>query len=334
MRQEPGRGLHRQLARRPRQRACRRARQRTGARARVAGRRLPVTDHQLGREPALPAGAVAVPARRAAAPAPGRHDQDAAGRQRPVVEMPAVRVVDRLDQLADHGQPGAGVETVAVPVEIVVQAHLVRPVTEDQRRARLVAFQPVDLDDPRMVDPVQHQELAAGGRLPLRPLGLPRGPLDEVDPHPSPLGGDLDVGGMVVLPGRAGVERRELQLPGAHPLVAPAAGDPGRRQQPGQGLRQLGGDPLPFVAQRRVQQAGPDRRQRHAAPAAPAAAAAAAVAGALIGGAAGGASLGAEDPVELVVGELDPQGRVRQEDHRLDERDPRPRPARAAGVLQ
>lgn len=244
--------------------------------------------------------------------------------------MPAVCVGDRLGQLADHAQPSAGVEAVTEAVEIVVQAHLVRPMAEDQRRARLVAFQPVDLDDPRMVDPVQDQELAAGDRLPVRPLGLPGGPFDEVDPHPASLGGDLGMGGVVVLPGRTGVERRKLQLPGADLLVTPAAGDPDRRQQRGQGLRQRRGDPLPLVAQRRVQQTRPDRRQRHAA--ATAATAPASPVGVPLGGAARGAALGAEDPVKLVVGELDPQGRVRQEDRRLDERDLRS--ARAAGVLQ
>ncbi len=181
LRQVPVRGLDGERDRGLRHRAGQLPRRRVD----VAGRCLPVADDQPGGEPAPLALCLVVAA------AGGRHDEDAAGRERPVVEVAAVRVVERLGNLADHAQPGAGVEPVAVPGEVVVEAHLVGVVAEDQGRAGLMLLQAVDLDDALVIDPVEDEELTLGCRLPGAALGLARSRLHQVDPHAAARGGHL-----------------------------------------------------------------------------------------------------------------------------------------------
>ncbi len=259
-------------------------------RAGAAGRRLPVADLQPRREPHL-----------IATPAPGRGNGEHAARgQRPVVQVAPVRVPDRLGQLSDHVDPRGGVQPVAESRHVVVEPLGVRPVPKDQSRSGLMLLHRVDLDDARMADAVQRKHLPAGSLLDARPLGLSGLPLHQVDADPAPLGDDLGVLSEVVLPGRTGIERRERQLPRPDLEVAPAPRDADSVQELGEGFRQFRTDPLLVVPWWLFKQPGPDRRQRAGLP--------------TVGG------LWAENPVELVVGQLHPQARDGQEHGSLDVR--------------
>jgi len=102
----------------------------------------------------------------------GRYDENAAGRERTVVKVAAVRVVERLGELADHPQPGAGVKLIAEAGKVAVEAHLVGVMTEDQRGTGLMLLQAVDLHDALMIDPVEDEELTLRRCLPGAALGL------------------------------------------------------------------------------------------------------------------------------------------------------------------
>lgn len=211
-----------------------------------AGGGLPVADLQLRDQPRL---LLAAPT----PPGAGR-DEDAAGGEGAVVQAAPVGVRDGFCELADHREAAQGVELVAVLGHVVVEPHGARIVAEDQRRPGLVRLHRVDADDAGVVDAVQHHHLALRGALDARPFGLHGVALDEVDADAPVLAFEVAVAGVVVLPGRAEVERSRLQLPRADLVVLPAARDTDGVQQVGQGRGQLLRDAVALIQWRALQQ--------------------------------------------------------------------------------
>ena len=136
-------------------------------------------------------------------------DVDRAGREGPVVEVAAVRVVEGLGELADHLQTGLQDQVGVAGSHEVVEALPVLAVPEDDRRAgqELVAVL-LGTDDPVVGDALQRQVLAVRGALHRLPVLVGRGPLGEVDADPpGVVSRQRRVGGEVVLPGGAGSRR-------------------------------------------------------------------------------------------------------------------------------
>ena len=141
-------------------------------------------------------------------------------------QAPVVRVADRLSELADETQPHRQVERSAVARHVVVQPNSVPVLVDDERRAHLVVEEVPWDEQARMLDPLGRQVLALRGM----PNGLPRLgvglALVEVDADAAVLAGKVLPGGVVVLPGRAGVVGTGLNLPRADCDALAGAVDP------------------------------------------------------------------------------------------------------------
>ena len=221
---------------------------RAGRRDRCAvrgpGRDLPVADPQ----PRVPAVQLHV---------------DAAGRERPVVQVAAVGVIDGLGELPDHLHPRLDRQVTVVRRHELVKPLPVLAVPEDDGRAGVVLVAVLlGADDAVVGDPLERQVLPsrrAAGRL-ARLLGSAQ--LGQVDADPADLViGQRGIAGEVVLPGRARVEGTRLQLVRADLPVLVLALDADLPQQLVELLGQGWRHPVLLAARRLVQQALPDTGQ-------------------------------------------------------------------------
>ena len=116
-------------------------------------------------------------------------DVDAAGRESPVVEVAAVRVVERLGELADHLQAGVDGQVLAVvpAMKWSSRCQCLAVLEDDGGPGLVLVAVLLGPDDAVVRDALQGQVLAVGGALDGLPLLVGGVPLGEVDPDAARL---------------------------------------------------------------------------------------------------------------------------------------------------
>ena len=170
-------------------------------------------------------------------------DEDALRPQGAVVQALRVGVLQRLGDVADPLQALRDRQVLALLPQQVIEAHGLRVVIEDQRRAEFGLLVVLDLEDARVVDAFENLELAAGLANPRGADLRTRSRGDRVDAHPAVYGVDADVPRFPVL--KTGTLGQQLAQPVvAHLAVLVGRADAGFGQGAGDGasLRRVNSD--------------------------------------------------------------------------------------------